>query len=353
MSVLSNKFNKPFNLLAFARLLVVLLLSIIVLQNRQNFRIYASVNIPFQYASIDTMKESMDTVNNQLTTSQIADSVDLAATLNTTHITVDTFWDYPAYMQEWVNAIRSTGKHVWFRTHPNAWEGNNGVAATLTPQQYLTDEQAFIIAHPSLFKSGDILDMNPEPENSPYWANTYGTNWTSNKAGTDAFNNFYMEVSDTATSALQQVGISGVITTIRSTNSWFAETPAALYPATVAHMGRVTIDSYPDQGTTDPNTAVTARLAELQNIENVRGVPIVIAELGYSNQINVDDSTQHSVLSAEFTAMEQLPYIEGLNYWVGPGTQIPAAILTSSQAVAEIGLCVPRQMTSPVFFSQS
>lgn len=276
---------------------------------------------PFR-ASVDTMKESMDTDANQLTPTQIANDVNLSATLHVTHITVDVHWDYPSYMQAWVDAVRATGKHVWFRIHPNAWEGDYGVPATMTPSQYLTAETSFIAAHPTLFQSGDILDMNPEPENSPYWINTYGSNWTSNKTGADAFNQFYMDVSDTATAALQQAGITGVITTIRSTNSWFAQTPSALYPSTVAHMGYVTFDSYPDQNTTSPTTAVQNRLAEMSAIEQARpNVPLIDAEFGYSNAINVDDTTQSNVISAELNAISGDSCIQGLNYWVGAGTQ--------------------------------
>ena len=81
-------------------------------------------------ASIDTMKESMDTDAYPLTSAQIADDVNLAATLSTNYVTVDTHWDYPAYMRRWVDAVRNARKHVWFRIHPNAWGGTNGVRAT-------------------------------------------------------------------------------------------------------------------------------------------------------------------------------------------------------------------------------
>ena len=130
-----------------------------------------------------------------------------------------------------------------------------------------------------------------------------------------------MAVSQAAAQALQQDGISGVITTIRSTNSWFAENPSALLPSTVAYMGRVTIDSYPDQNTTDPATAVQLRLAELDDIQAARpGVPIVEGEIGYSNAIAVDDATQASVIQAELNAISPDNCIQGLNYWVAAGT---------------------------------
>ena len=271
-------------------------------------------------ASIDTMKESMDTDTYPLTSAQIADDVNLAATLNTNYVTVDTHWDYPAYMRRWVDAVRSAGKHVWFRIHPNAWGGTNGVRARLTPSEYLTGEAAFIKANPDLFEAGDILDMNPEPEDSPYWSNTYGKDWTSNTIAIKRYNKFFIAVSATASKTLASLGIKGVITTVRSTNSWFAEHPSALFPSTVDYMHRVTIDSYPDQKDTTSATAVTARLREVRAIESARpGVPIVLGEFGYSNAMNVDGALQATVVGAELHAIQSNPCIQGLNYWVGAG----------------------------------
>ncbi len=313
----------------FSVLIVFLLLAATVVtvwyaQKQQRVNQYAAVNAHFLYASVDTMKESMDTDTNQLTPTQIADDVNLAATLKTTHITVDVHWDYPTYMQEWISAVRAAGKHVWFRIHPNAWEGNYGVTATMTPSQYLSAESAFILAHPTFFQSGDILDMNPEPENSPYWVNTYGANWSwqnAPNAGTDAYNQFVLGVTTTANSALAQLGITGVNTNVRSMSEWYYENPTALYNSTISQFGVMTVDSYPDQNTTDPTTAANDWLSVLSTIENTHpGIPIIIAEMGYSNAINVSDTTQEQVLKAELNAFESLSYIEGLNYWVGAGT---------------------------------
>ncbi|MGH2345567.1 MAG: hypothetical protein ACRDG4_10105, partial [Chloroflexota bacterium] len=115
--------------------------------------------------------------------------------------------------------------------------------------------------------------------------------------------------------------INGVITTVRSTNSFFATHPDVLEAATVNMMGRITVDSYPDEWTTDPATATALRVQELNSIYAIWHVPVVIGEMGYSNEINVDDNTQDRVLKAEFAALSNLPYLSGVNYWVGAGTQ--------------------------------
>src|SRR5262249_50847826 len=158
---------------------------------------------------------------------------------------------YPDYMLRWVKAVRATGKKVWFRTHFCAWEGScGGHSATMTPSQYISSLSTFVNAHPDFFQSGDIFDPNPEQDNSPYWVNTYGANWSwqgAPNAATDAYNNFVLQTSQAAQSALNAHGVYGVITGIRSMNEWFYENPTALYNSTIAALGYMAIDSYPDQ----------------------------------------------------------------------------------------------------------
>ena len=281
--------------------------------------------LPAFAASIDTMKESRDTETRPLTDAQIADDVNLCASLNTTYITVDTHWDYPDYMQRWVNAIRAAGKHVWFRIAPNQWEDNNGTTGIMSPAQFESAEQTFLAAYPSLVQPGDILDIPSEPENGLYWKSTYGSGWTYQPAApntaTQAFNAFIRDTSAIADTTLHAAGIYGVITGVRSVNSYFATHPGTLEPATVSALGYVTFDSYPEGLTTDPTVAAQDRLSEIQAVALAwPGVPIVLGEMGYSNKVLVDDATQEAVVAAELQAISPLSYIAGVNYWVGAGT---------------------------------
>ncbi|HET8911963.1 MAG TPA: hypothetical protein VFN23_10895 [Ktedonobacteraceae bacterium] len=274
------------------------------------------------FASVDTMKVSRDTERHPLSRQEITNIVDLSASLNANYITIDIHWDYPAYIQEWIDAARATGRHVWFRSHPNQWENNNGTTGIMTLAQYKISERAFILAHPSFFRPGDIFDACSEPEEGHYWAATYGSEWTYHapNTATRQYNAFLRDTSDVADAAFHQLDISGVITTICSTSAYFAAHPNILEQATLSKFGYVTIDSYPEGDTTDPAIAAHARLSELQAIENIRHLPIVIGELGYSNQVNVDDTTQQAVLQAELSALASLPYLAGVNYWVGAGS---------------------------------
>jgi hypothetical protein len=277
---------------------------------------------PF-FASIDTMKTSRDTEVRPLSRQEITSIVKFSASINANYITVDTHWDYPGYMQQWIDAIRATGRHIWFRSHPNQWENSNGATGILTPVQYEADERAFILTHPAFFRSGDIFDPCPEPEEGHYWQATYGSEWTSYapNTATQEYNAFLSDTTDVANAAFRKLGVSGVITTIRSTNSFFATHPNVLEQATVNKFGYITVDSFPEGETTNPATAAQARLSELQAIEKVRHLPIVIGEMGYSNQVNVNDTTQQAVLKAELAALAPLPYLAGVNYWVGAGTK--------------------------------
>jgi len=274
--------------------------------------------------SVDTMKLSRDTAQYPLSQSEIDQVVDQIASLDPDYITVDTDWEFPTYMQEWIQAIRAVGKHVWFRTQPNEWSDSFGSTGIMTPSQFESDEYAFITAHPSFFEAGDIFDPLAEPENGLYWAATYGANWEwqgEPDAATNAFNQFILQTTAVANQALAADGIGGVLTNVRSVDSGTAENPLALYPSTVAALGRITIDAYPEGTSTDPSVCAAAWLSVLATVHAARpGIPIIIGEMGYSNYEAVTDATQQAVLGAEFASMESVPYLDGVNYWVGPGS---------------------------------
>ena len=279
--------------------------------------------------SIDTMKESRDSDTSPLSTAQIRDDIAVSSLLHSTYITVDTFYDYPDYMGRWIRAIRAAHRHVWFRCCFNAWEGNSGIPATMTPRQYKQALTAFIAAHPSFFQSGDILDPLPEPENGKYWARTspYGKDWAWKKAPnptTDEFNHFFVSLTRAADAALIACRIHGVLTHIRSTNGWIAARPATLYPVTVAAMGCITTDSYVGQSpTVMPADALKDLQTEIKGIERVRRAPLVIGEFGYSIQGLVDDRQQEVALKPQIAWLRTLPYLLGVNYWHGAGYKAP------------------------------
>ena len=290
----------------------------------QEAGVRAGATLPF-ITAIDTMKESMDTLNNRLTPVQIANDVQVASSLHANYVTVDTPYDYPDYAQQWVDAIRAAGKHVWFRMSWNAWLGMYDVPGTMTPGGFEAATRAFIMAHPAMFRAGDVFDICPEPEQGKYWALTYGVSWDWSpmipNAATTAYNAFVRDGTVLAQNTFQQIGVKGVITTIRSMTPFVIEHD--LEPATVSLLGQVTGDSFPEGVTIEPVAATNARISELQAMEAAWPVPVVLGEMGYSTAALVNDIQQEAVLRAEFTALRAIPYLAGVNYWVGAGYQTP------------------------------
>ena len=282
----------------------------------------STVNTRFLYSSVDSMKLSRDTDTNQLSQAEVNSAVAAMAQIGSNYITVDGYWSYPDYAQKWVDAIRAQGKHVWFRMQPAQWEDNAGTTGIMAPSTFLTGEQAFILGHPSLFASGDVYDAISEPENGLYWAATYGDCVTCNAPNsyTQAYNQFILDSTNTANAAFATLGISGIVTGIRSTNGYYASHPEALYNSTVAALGFVTYDSYPEGSDTNPADDAALRLNDLQWVVDAHPTtPIVLGEIGYSNYAIVSDSQQEAVIKAELDALRPHNEIAGANYWVGPG----------------------------------
>jgi hypothetical protein len=281
--------------------------------------------LPVSYiASIDTMKESKDTEDAPLSDTQIAADINLSASLNVNYIAIATHYDNADYMTRWVSAVRATGKHVWFRSGFRGW--GTDASGEFTSAVYLSRLYTFILTHAYLWRPGDIFDPNAEPENGAYWRASYGPNWSwqppAPNAATDDFNKFLVDVTNTAELAFKQLGISGVITTVHSVDPWTVEHPEVLYPSTIKRMNDlVVVDAYPDANTQDPALAAHAWVQQLSRIHNARPhARIVIGEMGYCNNFPVEDTTQETVLKAELDALSSVPYLVGINYWVGAGT---------------------------------
>src|SRR5258708_13980289 len=197
--------------LQLALLLVLAVAAPLVFFNRQHQQEELQRARTSFITSIDTMKESKDTdYSTQLTDEQIANDIYLCASLNPKYITVDTHYNKDTYLSRWVRAIRTTGKHVWFRPSFRGW--GTGVNGIMTPTMYLSRLRTFILTHPGLFQPGDIFDENAEPENGQYWGATYGANWSSQapNQATDDFNSFLVGLTDTADQAFQHLAIRGV-----------------------------------------------------------------------------------------------------------------------------------------------
>lgn len=293
-----------------------------------------------KFRSVDTMKGSKDSCDNPWSEAQIAQIVGLCAGLNLTHLAVSTPWDYsgagqftPAYLRRWVAGIRAAGKSVWFRCHPIGWERDYGATGTMTPAQYLASMDRFIRANADLFRSGDIWDGCPEPENGKYWNETHSPSqfngWMYNgapNAATAEYSQFFIDITDWSDAAFAAIGQRGIVTTIRATNGTVAQRRETLHPEAVARMGRITTDSFTGQGSTDPATVAQSLIDELDAIRAARdavpataNLPIVLGERGYSTTVRPDDEQQRAVIAEVNRRLATVPFLEGDNYWVAFG----------------------------------
>lgn len=290
-------------------------------------------------ASVDTMKLSKDRAGAKLNQGEIDQVVDLAASMSTTHVTVDTPLEYPSVAAQWADRIHADGKNAWFRlndTDCNQSHGDLGDGSPSHQAGYLTKLHSFMLANPGLFESGDIIDGDPEAENSCWWADHYGCGVQSTCTPCDPtasnapcapvrqFIDFLTKMTDQENADLATLGITGVITNVHSTDPGTAT--QILTPAFVHAMGDlITVDAYPDQNTSDAASAAQRWKGALVSWHQAwlsRGidVSILVGEWGYSNTLSVDDATQQAVVHAETTqAFANVPWLIGTNYWVGPG----------------------------------
>jgi hypothetical protein len=288
--------------------------------------------------SVDTMKLSKDRADN-LSVGEINRVADLlAGSMSTTHVTVDAPLERPSVIGAWAKRIHSDHKHVWFRLNSRTCSQPHGDLGDGYPNYrpgYLTELHRVMLAHRGYFRPGDIIDGDPEAENSCWWSDHYGCGVQSScrpcsgAANTPCapirqFNAFLAAMTRQENIDLAAMRIAGVATNVHSTDPGTAM--KILRPGLVRSMHNlITIDAYPDQATTDPVAAANAWSHELAHWHSTwlrRGlnVSILLGEWGYSLGTDVDDATQQSVVQSEVSrALEPAPYLVGTNYWVGPG----------------------------------
>ena len=260
---------------------------------------------------IDTMKDSGDGVKVYSQT-QIQEIVNQISLLDSTHISVDTPWDFPIQMTQWINAIHSTGRQVWIRSHFNAWEGNYGAVANMTPGQYLAVLPLALQGIKGLLQTGDIIDVCPEPENGHFFKSI--ANWTSIPAIVSEYLAFIISGTEIAQANVPTF----VDCNTRSVSGWFGAHIIDSPTATI--LGKVTIDTYP-AGALTGAAAAAAQVAELVAVSKAHpGIPIIIGEVGYCSPNPVSDFVQAQTLGLILEGYSNSGVeINGLNYWCGCG----------------------------------
>ncbi len=272
-----------------------------------------SVNWPLR--SVSSMKESKDRVCNQRDAAFIRSFVQKAKDLGVTHIGVETPYDNPvcgdavAYTNAWVTAIHQAGLNVWHRHMPLAFEGIYNTPK-IAGADYVAMIAAYIRAHPDFFTPGDIFTPIPEPQNGGIAGVTYCPFGICIFSGPTAFNMWLRDAMYASEAAFNDIGLSGKIGIgyfgFDGFVAWGDNNPdwhGILEDETIARMGNITIDHYPEiVGDTMEND-----LNEL--IAKYPTVPIIIGEWGTITGGDVEQQVKNTMGAAI------RPNVVGFNYW--------------------------------------
>jgi hypothetical protein len=204
-----------------------------------------------------------------------------------------------------------------FRSLRAEVEANGQTLADLTDERIRgprNDEPARAGLGARRFRPGDILDGDAEAETSGWWAKQYGCGVQSAgcTASVTAFNHFLtlmteqekIDLGSLACATATSVGC--VVAQVHSTDNGTGR--YQLSNSTVEAMGDlITLDAYPDEGTTELLAAASAWHQELDALKSfwaARGIPnltVLVGEWGYRNHHEVTDTLQQEVVYAEVT----------------------------------------------------
>lgn len=273
-----------------------------------------------QILAVDTMKDSRDRHN--LSQSYIDQHVDACAWLRPTHITVDSFMDWPDQFRMWVDSIRRYNVPIIFRLNWWGWQYYGQGTALGIPvvdvnaQNYVTKTAQFIQDNIAYFRNGDIFDACPEFEGGNYWY-TYPEPRYQNPTMRAEYNTALITMFDTFGAIFEAAGLDIVANHCSHTSGSFT---SGLINAQVADRHRwIAIDSYPELASLNPQTCVTRWVNLLNQVHAMfPSKPIFISEMGYS-LTDVGDQAQLLVLEKVLPVLLASPHVEGINYWPACG----------------------------------
>jgi hypothetical protein len=272
-------------------------------------------NASWGIQSVSSMKETKDRICNQRDAAFIAKWVEAARELGVTHIAVETPYDNPAcgsavaYAKAWVDAIHSRGLKVWHRHMPLAFEGIYDVAKNASIN-YFPIMSAYITANPTFFREGDIFTPVPEPQNGGISGITYCPNNVCIFTGASHFNSWLRDAMTVSEAAFDFIGLGGKVKVgyygFDGFVAWGDNNPdwhGILEDATIAKMGNITIDHYPEIVGDTMDNDLNELSAKYPN------TPIVIGEWG-----TITGGDTEAQITASLQAAKR-PNVIGFNYW--------------------------------------
>jgi hypothetical protein len=260
------------------------------------------------------MKETKDKICNPDSPEFTNRWIKKAALLNINYVAIETPYDSPvcgnsvSYTKQWVKSARANGLRVWHRHMPLAFEGIYDVTK-VSNIDYLTMISKYIVDNPTLFANGDIFTPIPEPQNGGIAGITYCPQGVCQFYNAAHFNSWLREAIRVSRSAFYSIGLTGVKIGYYGFDgfvAWGHNNPdwnGILEDSTIAAMGNITIDHYPQL----VGTTMAADLDELE--ARYPGVPIIIGEWGAVNGTNHVSQVRSAMKAAQRTS------VRGFNYW--------------------------------------
>lgn len=264
--------------------------------------------------SVSSMKQTKDKICSQDSQSFINSWVDKAKELGANYVAVETPYDNPscgdalAYTKLWVNTVRSRGMKVWHRHMPLAHEGI--YSATKTKGDYFNMISNYIKNNSPLFAEGDIFTPIPEPQNGGISGITYCADGVCQYDNIASFNKWLRDAMSISETAFGSIGLGGKMKLgyygFDGFVAWGSNNPdwnGILEDATIAKMGNIAIDHYPEL----IGQTMKQGLDEVQ--ERYPGVPIFISEWGSTGSSNWEQQVIDSM------GASKRPGVVGFNYW--------------------------------------
>ncbi|MDO8583522.1 MAG: hypothetical protein Q7R51_03245 [bacterium] len=269
--------------------------------------------------SIDAMKDTKDTICGQRSDIWINQFVGKAVELGANYVAISTPYDSPScgnstdYARRWVQAIRARGLNVWHRHMPLSFEGIYSVTKN-NSSDYLNMISNYIKSNPDLFQPGDIFTPIPEPQNGGISGVTYCAAGVCQFSSKESFNLWLRNAMTISNNAFQSIGKTGMKIGYFGFDgfvAWGDNNPdwhGILEDSTIAQMGNITIDHYPEL----IGDAMANDLNELKAL--YPNIPIIIGEWGTVTGQDVQNQVRTTMAAAKNAG------VQGFNYWqFGPG----------------------------------
>ncbi len=269
---------------------------------------------PWTVRSIDTQIISKHWPD--VTRDSVREQVALLKALGVNYIAVATPYDRLDDLRIWAEEIHAAGLQVWFRPHWAEWEGDEGLPATMSPEEYLRRTAQFIRANPELFVAGDAFTVAVEAEQVGVGLGKRFLTW-------DEYRDFLLAEISTANKAFSDIGLEGeVYTNWLSMNGWVVENQFTQELAD--KLGLIVVDHFVGQSQTigslnDPDEIVRRTIRDLDSYYRRWNVPILLGEWGYQIYQEVPEDIQAEVIDKLFTELKTKEYLVGVNYWTHLG----------------------------------